>query len=371
MDSHKSTYHIPKLPLTVNLETVEIYKALALANRNLAELKGLATSIPNQGILIDSLSLQEAKASSEIENIVTTQDDLFRGEVSMSQMASGPTKEVALYRDAMRLGWTNLLENEGNLTNRSLIQQFQLLKQADSEFRSTGGTVLRNDKEEIIYVPPQVPDEIKRHMSALEKFINVDDESELDSIIKMAIIHHQFESIHPFFDGNGRIGRMLNVLYLVRTGLLDTPILYLSRYITNNKAEYYRSLQNVRDASTPDALTDAWQAWILYMLVAVAETAKTSVLLVHGIRQQMVTMKTSIRDGELRKIYSQDLINNLFRHPYTRIEFIEQDLSVSRKTAAKYLEQLSDAGILKKIREGRNSYYVNHQLVELFLSVSK
>jgi len=270
----------------------------------------------------------------------------------------------------MRLGWEQMLAQQGLITNRSLIQQFQLLKRVDSEFRTSGGTVLQNNSNEVVYVPPQTPDNVKRFMSALEKFINVEEESNLDPLVKMAIIHHQFESIHPFPDGNGRIGRMLNVLYLVKAGLLDTPILYLSRYITNNKAEYYRRLQGIRDASSNDNLTEAWQGWILYMLAAVSETAKTSVGLVGGIREQMSDMKTAVRDGNLRKIYSQDLINNLFRHPYTRIEFIEQDLDVTRKTATKYLEQLSEAGLLKKLREGRNNYYVNHRLVNLFISAS-
>ena len=207
-------------------------------------------------------------------------------------------------------------------------------------------------------------------MCIRDRYINEDELCDLDPLIKMAIIHHQFESIHPFSDGNGRIGRILNVLYLVRTGLLDTPILYLSRYITLNKPAYYQLLQRVRDATSQDA-AELWQQWVLYMLTAVADTAKTSVELVRGIREQMSAMKQAIRDTELRKIYSQDLINNLFRHPYTRIEFIERDLSVTRKTATKYLESLADANLLKKFKEGRNSYYVNYRLVHLFVSVSE
>jgi len=234
MSSYKCTYEIPDLPLAVDLETAEIYKALAKANRNLAELKGLAISIPNQGILIDSLALQEAKASSEIENIVTTQDDLFKDQVSLSKLLAGPAKEVALYRDAIRLGWENMTQFNGIISNRSLVAQFQLLKGIDTGFRTTGGTVLRNDQNEVVYVPPQIPKNINRYMADLEQYINEDELCDLDPLIKMAIIHHQFESIHPFSDGNGRIGRILNVLYLVRTGLLDTPILYLSRYITLN-----------------------------------------------------------------------------------------------------------------------------------------
>jgi len=330
----------------------------------------LAKSIPNQGILIDSLTLQEARASSAIENIVTTQDDLFRVDISMERNTSGPTKEVALYRDAMRLGWENLKSNQGIISNRSLIAQFQLLKGIDTGFRNTGGTVLQSSKNGVVYVPPQIPDNIERHMSELERFINEPSLCDLDPLIKMAIIHHQFESIHPFPDGNGRIGRILNVLYLVVSKLLDIPVLYLSRYINNNKNEYYRYLQNVRDATTDDTHTEAWQTWVIYMLNAVDDTARTTIELVEGIRDQMVYMKSEIRDGDLQKLYSQDLINNLFRHPYTRNEFIERDLNVTRKTATKYLDQLAEADILRKVREGRNNYYMNHRLIQLLTGIS-
>ncbi|MGK0284441.1 MAG: Fic family protein [Patiriisocius sp.] len=371
MPSHKSTYEIPKLPPESDFESVEIYKALFKATRSLAELKGSAKSIPNQGILVNSLTLQEARASSAIENIVTTQHDLFRADISMDRKAPGPTKEVALYRDAMRLGWENLKANQNIISNRSLIEQFQLLKGIDSGFRNTGGTVLQSSKSEIIYIPPQIPDNIERHMSDLERFINDPSLCELDPLVKMAIIHHQFESIHPFPDGNGRIGRILNVLYLVVSGLLDIPVLYLSRYINNNKSEYYRYLQNVRDATTEEARSNAWQVWVIYILNAVDDTSLTTIKLVEGIRDQMAVMKGEIRDGELRKLYSQDLINNLFRHPYTRNEFIETDLNVTRKTATKYLDQLTEAGILHKVREGRNNYYMNHRLINLLVGISE
>jgi len=370
MAAHKCTYQIPDLPPDYDFESLEIYKALAKATRSLAELKGLATSIPNQGILIDSLTLQEAKASSAIENIVTTQDDLFRIDISMERQASGPAKEVALYRDAMRLGWRNLKENHNIISNRSLIDQFQLLKGIDAGFRSTGGTVLQSSNQNIVYVPPQIPDNIKRHMTELERFVNDSSLCDLDPLIKMAIIHHQFESIHPFPDGNGRIGRILNVLYLVISGLLDIPILYLSRYINENKNDYYRYLQKVRDANNDNEKSEAWQAWVIYILTAVDDTSRTTIDLVEGIRDQMATMKIEIRDGELHKLYSQDLINNLFRHPYTRIDFIENDLNITRKTATKYLEQLTEAKILHKVREGRNNYYINHRLIELLVDVS-
>lgn len=317
MPNQECIYQIPALPPPVELETLQILKALTLAHRYLAELKGLAASIPNQEILIDSLALQEAKASSEIENIVTTQDDLFRSDSRTDRSLAGPSKEVALYRDALKMGWDELNRTQGIIANRSLVKQFQLLKGINSGFRTTEGTVLQSRDDRVVYVPPQHPDEIQRHMAELERFINDDERHDLDPIIKMAIIHHQFESIHPFPDGNGRIGRILNVLYLTKSGLLDTPILYLSRYINLNKNDYYRLLQAVRESNNAEENNAAWQAWVLYMLHAVADTSQTTLRIVRSIREQMSTMKVAIRDSDLRRMYSQDLINILFRHPYT------------------------------------------------------
>lgn len=359
----KPSYAIPALPPPVNLETVPVLKALAKANRALAELKGRAATIPNQGILIDTLALQEAKASSEIENIVTTQDEVFQADLQLEGPASPAAKEVALYRDALKLGYDRLLTTGGLITNRTLIEVFRLLKHRDGGFRVTPGTALKNDATgEVVYVPPQDAYEIEAAMSALERFINEDEHSSLDPLIKMALIHHQFESIHPFPDGNGRIGRILNVLYLTRTGLLETPILYLSRHITRTKADYYRLLQAVRTQG-------AWEEWILYKLEAVADTAQTTLALVEGIRNQMASVKKRLRD-DLPNLYSQDLLNNLFRHPYTRIEFVVKDLKVSRQTAAKYLDLLAEKGFVAKHRSGRSNYYVNTDLVRLFLDVS-
>lgn len=359
----KPSYAIPELPPQADLETVAVLKALAKANRALAELKGRAATIPNQGILIDTLALQEAKASSEIENIVTTQDELFQTELQLEGPDSPAAKEVALYRDALKLGYRELRQSEGLITNRTIIEMFRLLKRRNDGFRSTPGTALKNDATgEIVYVPPQDARAIEAGMSGLERFINDDERSDLDPLIKMALIHHQFESIHPFPDGNGRIGRILNVLYLTRTGLLEIPILYLSRHITRTKGDYYRLLQAVR--------TDGeWEAWVLYMLEAVAETAQTTLALVEGIRGQMAGVKKRLRN-DLPNLYSQDLLNNLFRHPYTRIEYVVQDLHVSRQTAAKYLDLLAEKGFVQKHRAGRSNYYVNTDLLRLFLEVS-
>ena len=346
------------------METIEVFKALAAASRSLAELKGRAAAIPNQGILIDTLALQEAKASSEIENIVTTQDELFQADLFPEGLESPTAKEVALYRDALKFGFDKLRRTDGLITNATIVGMFQLLKRRTDGFRQTPGTALRNDRSgEIVYVPPQDQHDINSAMSGLERFINDDQLSTLDPLIKMALIHHQFESIYPFPDGNGRIGRILNVLYLTRVDLLEIPILYLSRAINNSKSEYYRLLQHVRD-------TSEWEGWLIYMLKAVDETARTTLDLVENIRVQMALMKKRLR-GELPKFYSQDLLNNLFRHPYTRIDYVQNELGITRQTAAKYLDTLAEHDFLTKHQSGRNNYYINKPLVALFMKVSE
>lgn len=352
----KATYNVPKLPPDFDFETMAIMKALTRATRSLAEVKGRAPVIPNQGILIDTLSLQEAKDSSEIENIVTTNDELFRGGFENDRHLSGAAKEVSTYRKALRLGFTRMYDTD-LITNRTLIEMFRVLKNRDDGFRKLPGTGLKNNAGEIVYVPPQDAEQIENQMAALEQYINVD--SDLDPLIRMAIIHHQFESIHPFPDGNGRIGRMLNVLYLTKEGLLNIPILYMSRGINRTKADYYRLLQAVRDHGS-------WEEWVIYILDVVTETSELTLALIEGIREHMALFKNVIRSNHPR-VYSQDLINNLFRHPYTRIEFVMKELNVSRPTATSYLERLADDDELpvEKIVEGRNNYYVNAALVVL------
>ncbi|MBN9010112.1 MAG: Fic family protein [Rhizobiales bacterium] len=358
----KSIYSLPSLPPPRKLETEAVLRAAAGAHRRLAEVKGRATAIPNPGILIDTLSLQEARASSEIENIVTTQDEMFQAVLFPDGPDRGPAKEVALYRDALRRGWDLMREKQNLLTNNIILEMFRILKGTSGGFRETPGTALKNDATgAIVYVPPQDRNEIIRHMTALESFINTDDD--VDPLVKMALIHHQFESIHPLPDGNGRIGRIVNVLYLARSGLLELPILYLSRYITTHKPDYYRLLQAVRDKG-------AWEEWILYMLRAVQDTSLQTLELIQCIGGLMATYKHRIR-SEHPRIYSQDLLNNLFRHPYTRIEFVQNELDVSRQTAAKYLDQLSAAGIIEKRTAGKHNYYINGPLVDLFLRVSR
>lgn len=294
---------------------------------------------------------------------MTTQDELFQADLFPDDPQSPAAKEVARYRNALRLGHNRLLETDGLIPNSTLIEMFQLLKDRSDGFRLTPGTALKNERSgDIVFVPPQDANEIVAQMTALERFINDDGMSDLDPLIKMALIHHQFESIHPFPDGNGRIGRILNVLYLTRTGLLDIPVPYLSRHITRHKSDYYRLLQAVRDNGD-------WEAWIIFMLDGVAETAATTLLLVEGIGAQMREAKHRMR-SDLPKLYSQELLNNLFRHPYTRIDYVQSDLGVTRQTAARYLDTLSDHGFVEKHRAGKSNYYINVPLVRLLMTVS-
>lgn len=363
MDMGKS-YSIPTLPLAFDVESKEILRQVNKANRALAELKGVATTIPNEAILINTLTLQEAKESSEIENIVTTQDDLYKAEIDVEkQLITAATKEVLRYRDALQGGFQLVKEN-AQLNNKIVkgIQMYLVGNQAG--FRSQAGTMIKNGQGEIVYTPPQNRDDIERAMANLEAFINRPAMSEIDPLIKMAIIHHQFESIHPFYDGNGRTGRIINVLYLVINRLLDLPILYLSRYITQNKSQYYKLIQAIRDK---EENSQEWEEWILFILKGVEQTALDTTRLVQGISALMQRYEQTLRPL-FGKNYKHELLNNLFYHPYTKIEFMQRDLMVQRKTAAKYLNMMVDAKVLVVVRIGRENYYINHALMDLFLN---
>lgn len=357
-------YIIPNLPLPYDLETKAVLKQLNKANKMLAELKGLATTIPNEQILISSLTLQEAKESSEVENIVTTQDDLYRASVSINQeLQSAATKEVLNYREALQHGF-NLVRKRQLLTNNVIKEIQERLEYNRAGFRTVPGTALKRNDGTIVYTPPQDANEIAEYMKNLERFINDDSMCDFDPLVKMAIIHHQFESIHPFYDGNGRTGRIINVLYIVQNRLLDLPILYLSRYITRNKAEYYRLIQAIRDKNSDNA--SEWEEWILFMLRAIEETAFDTINLVKGIGKLMTDYKNILRPL-FGKYYKHELLNNLFFHPYTKLEYFQRDMSISRQTASKYLDKIVSTGLLEKIKLGRENYYVNKGLMALFL----
>ncbi len=351
-----SKYTIPLLPLSYDLETKPVLKKLALAHKALAELNGVVEIMPNEVIILNTLSLQEAKDSSAIENIITTHDELYSSDTIAQQFASSAAKEVHNYATALKEGFA-IVKQKGLLTCNQIIQIQETLEQTNAGFRKLPGTALKNEQTgETVYTPPQSNEEIIALMNNLESFINDTSLSEVDALIKMAIIHHQFESIHPFYDGNGRTGRIINILYLVKENLLNLPVLYLSRYINQNKANYYKLLQFTRESNE-------WEPWILYMLEAIEQTAIQTSAMVRGIKNLMMDYKQKIRK-ELPKIYSQDLINNLFKHPYTKIDFLVTDLQVTRKTASGYLEKLIEHKLLTKHKIGTENFYINDALFQ-------
>lgn len=353
------TYSLTDLPLVdiEQWETRAVLKKTAEAHRYLAELKGVAASIPNEAILINTLSLQEAKDSSEVENIVTTHDELYRASLFEEAVSNPAAKEVQDYAFALREGFQRVRQQK-LIRLADILNVQQHLEKNNAGLRKLPGTGLKNARTgETVYTPPQSPEHVAQLMDNLVNYINDDSLCEADPLVKMAIIHHQFESIHPFYDGNGRTGRIINILYFVAKDLLNLPVLYLSRFIIQHKADYYHQLQHVRD-------TGDWESWLLYMLDGVIETAQNTISLITSIKQLMQTYKHQIR-GQLPKIYRQELLNNLFNHPYTKIDFVMQDLDVSRITATKYLEQLVEAGFLNKQKIGRANYYINEPLCVL------
>ena len=355
------TSPFPLLPFKIDFETKAILKKLSKAHQALAELKGVTESIPNQSILLNTLSLQEAKDSSAIENIITTQDDLYTSNALKKEFASIAAKEVHSYALALRNGYM-MVKETGLLTNNSILEIQETLEENKAGFRELPGTALKNTQTgETIYTPPQEPKQILDLMRNLEQFINDDSLSDIDPLTKMAVIHHQFESIHLFYDGNGRTGRIINILYLVKCGLLDTPILYLSRYINQKKGDYYRLLQTVRTENT-------WEEFILYMLEGIEQTSNQTTHLIRNIKGLMQSHKNKIKT-ELPKIYSQDLLNNLFRHPYTKIEFLCEELDIERRTAGKYLDQLVGIGVLTKHKIKKDNFYLNHALFGLLSNI--
>jgi len=340
-------------------ETPEIFRKLNAATRALAEFKGIGETIPHQEILINTLTMQEAKDSSEIENIVTTHDELFEKETVSSRKIPTATKEVLHYRQALRVGY-QAVRTTGLLTLNQILEIQAELEQNRAGFRKVPGTSLKNDAGDIIYTPPQSATEVTALMGDLEKFIHDDSLCPVDPLIRMALIHHQFESIHPFYDGNGRTGRIINVLFLVKEGLLDIPVLYLSRHIVRSKSDYYRLLQSVRD-------DDAWEEWVIYMLTAVEVASLQATRTVIRIREAFLEAKHRIRDRF--KFYSQDLVNSLFTHPYTKVAFLQEDLAITRITATKYLEDLTAAGFLTKQKIGRTNYFINTPLVTILTDI--
>lgn len=347
-------FDIHPLPPQADCESVDILKQLAKASFALGQLKGEVSKIPNSQILLDTLTLQEAKDSNEIENIVTTDDEVYQASID-DTVASVTAKEALNYGAAIKLG-LEIVRTKGILTIND-ISRIQHLISPNHPIRKIPGTKLKNPKtDEVVYVPPQQHDEIINLFRNLETYINDPSFHDLNSLVKMPIIHYQFESIHPFYDGNGRTGRLLNILYLVQQGLLDIPVLYLSSYIIKNKSDYYRLLQEVRTKGS-------WQEWIVWMLKGVELTAKETIVVVNKIKALMDHYKREIRGKH--SFYSHDLINILFKHPYTKNSFVERELKVHRNTASNYLNVLAAEGMLSKVKVGKYNYYINEPLLEI------
>jgi len=350
-------YFLEKLPpLREKVETIEILRQTNKATAALAELKGIAKTIPNQAMLINAIVLQEAKDSSEIENIITTQDELYKALAINKSKISSETKEVVNYRKAIFHGYETA-KQQGFLKVNDIIDIQQQLVDNIAGIRSTPGTVLKNDTTgEIVYTPPQDKTEIIELLSNFIKHYNETD-NDLSPLINLAILHHQFESIHPFYDGNGRTGRILNIIYLILNDLIDVPILYLSSYIIENKPEYYRLLNQTNR-------TGKWEEWIIFMLKAIEFTSKDTIEKITKIKNQL---DRTIRKVQIEapKIYKKELVELLFEQPYSKIEFVVKKLRVERKAASRYLKELEKIGIIESQRVGRETLYINKGLIEI------
>lgn len=346
---------LPKLPPKVELESRRVLKMLIGARTALAELKEAGKLLPNQAVLIQTIGLQEAKLSSEIENVVTTHDALFRALADAAKATDPATKEVLAYKDALWRGY-HVVKVEGRPLSTPLFEELVgIIKGTHIGVRKLPGTKLANSNGEVIYSPPEGERLLRELLANLERFIHKDDE--LDPLVRLAVMHYQFEAIHPFADGNGRTGRILNLLFLVEKGLLDLPVLYLSRYILEHKAGYYRGLRAVTE-------TGAWEEWILYMLEAIEHMATLTRERMIAIRDLMEATRQQVQ-RELPKVYSWELVAALFRLPYTKIAFLEEAGVGNRKTASKHLRQLVDIGILEEVGRAKDLYFLNKPFAHL------
>ena len=339
----------------INLKTNKILEQLTLSSRALAELKGYANTIPNMHILINAVTINEAKDSSAIENIVTTHDDIYKV-LTESGYKEENAKEVVDYRNAIWLGYEQI-KKDGYINTNTIIKIQGTIEHNNAGIRKLPGTELKNSiTGETIYTPPRNEQEIRKYLKNLEDFIN-DNEDNIDPLVKVCLIHYQFESIHPFYDGNGRTGRILNILYLVLSKLIDSPILYLSKYINKTKQEYYKLFNEVRDNNN-------FEDWILYLLKGIEITSKETIELIENIQDEMKNYKEEFRN-KLPKIYSKELLESLFYEVYTKISYIEKACDVTRITATSYLNQLEKIGLLESEKIGREKLYKNTRLIKL------
>jgi Fic family protein len=352
---------LPLLPPKADIETKSILRKTISAGRALAHLNGTLMNIPNPTLFLDTIYLQEAKASSEVENIITTNDELYKSLVAVKKVENSSTKEVLSYKEALWLGLEEI-KKKPFITTNLCISIVQCIKQNTAAIRNTSGTTLSNSKGEVIYTPPIGDAIILEKLANLEKFINEPalkkgEYQTIDPLIKMAIMHYQFEAIHPFSDGNGRTGRILLLLYLKLSGLLDTPAIYLSEYIMKNKADYYKRLRDVTE-------NNDWENYILYMLDMIEETSKIGVERLNKIIIAMTNTSDEIK-VKLPKIYSKDLVEILFRLPYTKRQHLIDENIGNPKTVGNYLMTLEENGFLKSIKVGKEKLYLNQRLLKI------
>jgi Fic family protein len=345
---------LPLLPPKVELETNEILKAAIGAHRVLGELKGMGGVLPSQEILVNGIVLQEARLSSEIENIVTTNDELYRAaDVTVEGRVDPHTKEVLRYRQALWHGFEALKKRP--LSTNLFIEIVRIIRKTDVGIRSVPGTRIANAAGEVVYTPPEGEGLIRDKLANLEEYIHASEG--VDPLIRLAVMHYQFEAIHPFTDGNGRTGRILNILFLVEQGLLELPVLYLSHAIIRTKAEYYEGLRRVTEEG-------AWVDWVLYMLRALESTAAETSQRILRIRDLMAESAERVRE-RAPKTYSKELIELIFTHPYCKIRFLEEAGIAKRQTASKYLKDMENSGVLRGVKKGREVYYVNEPLMRV------
>ena len=357
-DPDKPYNDLPLLPPKAELESRAVLRKAIAANKALAELKGVGELIPNQSVLIHAIGLQEAKLSSEIENVVTTNDELYRAFADAGHNTNLQTKEVLHYSEALWHGFDVLRIKKRPLTTNLFVDLYQIIKQTTAGIRKGAGTKLANPNNgKIIYSPPEGESLLRDKLANLEKFIHAEDD--LDPLIRLAVQHYQFEAIHPFTDGNGRTGRIVNLLFLIDRGLLDIPVLYLSRYIIENKNGYYIALRRVTEKG-------AWEEWILYMLNAVEQTARETRERIMAIKDLMNKTAELVRK-KASKVYSKDLVEAVFNQPYSKIKFLEDAGIGNRQTASVYLKELEKIGILRGIRRGRELYYINSKFLDVLV----
>lgn len=343
---------LPSLPPREDVETKAVLKACIAARASLVELRVSGQLIPNQSVLINSIPLLEAQASSEIDNIVTSTDRLFRFANEQGDQADPATKEALRYRTALSEGFQSLKERP--VSTPTAVAVCRRIKGVDLDIRSTPGTALMNEATgAIIYTPPEGQQLLRSKLANWEQYIH--EAEEIDPLVRLAVMHYQFEAIHPFIDGNGRTGRVLNLLYLVDKGLLDIPVLYLSRYIISNKRAYYDRLLAVTTQGS-------WEEWILYMLEAVRETADWSTARIRAIRDLLDQTVERIR-RDLPKLYTRELAEVIFVNPYCRINDLVQAGIAKRQSASVYLKALTDNGLLQEVKAGRENLYINPALL--------